>query len=190
MAHSAMCLNSTVDNDDIDQWKNARVVVLDEVSFLNMHDLNHISTNLSKLMEVPITKHCGGLHMVFCGDFCQLHPPRSDPLYKHRECVAWFGDMNSFIELKGMHQFKDDKLWGELLMRFQKWMSHQRRLSSHQFKSGFWWWSVATKHSACSLWKQGQVCNQWCSFFGSFGADSQQEQGRSNPKTHSSDYGG
>ncbi|CAB9520376.1 Pfam:DUF889 [Seminavis robusta] len=56
--------------------------------------------------------------MVFAGDFSQLTPPKRDPLYK-RECAAFQGTLNAYIELDGMHRFRNDIPWGERLKRFR-----------------------------------------------------------------------
>ncbi len=117
--HGAVRLGKEVKTEHINQWKNARLIIIDEVSFLKMSDLNEAHTNLCQLMESSPSKPFGGLNVVFCGDFRQLEPPKGVPLFKLRECTLWHDTVNCFIELHGMHRFKDDPVWGELLCRFR-----------------------------------------------------------------------
>jgi hypothetical protein len=64
-------------------------------------------------------KHFGGLNIVWTGDYGQLEPPGSTPIYEGERCAYFHGMINAFIELDGMHRFKDDLPWGELLMRLR-----------------------------------------------------------------------
>ena len=65
----------------------------------------------------------GGLDIVFAGDFSQLKPIidsgayDNSTLYKARGRAyeLWQCSINSFIELKGMHRFKNDLEWGKIL---------------------------------------------------------------------------
>ena len=54
---------------------------------------------------------------MLAGDFRQLEPVRKEPIYK-TDCpeMDW---VNCFIELNGMHRFKDDLQWGKLLGKFR-----------------------------------------------------------------------
>ena len=112
---------SEISNDKISQWKNARLIFVDEISFASPQQLKNLSENLCKLMQVDITIPYAGKDVVFGGDFCQLEPVNSyDALYKRREFTLWHDMINCFIELYGLHRFKGDMEWGELLMRFRK----------------------------------------------------------------------
>jgi len=48
----------------------------------------------------------GGLHLIFAGDMRQLKPCRQLPVYAD-DCIEFKDWVNCFIELEGMHQFKD-----------------------------------------------------------------------------------
>ena len=111
-----------VSDDQINQWRNARLLIVDEVSFLNESELEALHKRLNLLTETnDLTKPYGNLNVCFCGDFCQLEPVGAGTLalYKATGCGLWHNCMNCFIELEGMHRFKDDKAWGELLWRFR-----------------------------------------------------------------------
>ena len=58
--------------------------------------------------------------MFFSGDFWQLEPvgENKKPEYE-QECPIFKNSINCFIELKGLHRFKQDLEWGKLLYRFQ-----------------------------------------------------------------------
>jgi hypothetical protein len=62
----------------------------------------------------------GGLDIIFSGDFRQLEPVGAlkKPEYT-KDCPEFRDWLNCFIELTGMHRFKDDPEWGNLLLRFQ-----------------------------------------------------------------------
>jgi hypothetical protein len=68
---------------------------------------------------------CGGLNIIFAGDMQQLEPVGTGkkgqckkPVYADDfpEFKDW---MNCFVELHGMHHFKDDPECGYLLLRFR-----------------------------------------------------------------------
>ena len=70
----------------------------------------------------------GGLDIIFAGDFSQLKPIISSNDYnngslytaKGRAYELWQGSINCFIELKGMHRFKNDPEWGLILKRMRE----------------------------------------------------------------------
>ena len=72
----------------------------------------------------------GGLNIVFAGDFSQLEPiikaktnyDSDGPLYnaRGRARQLWQNAINCYIELKGMHRFKDDLEWGYILRRLRE----------------------------------------------------------------------
>ena len=66
------------------------------------------------------TKPFGGINIVFSGDFRQLEPvgENKKPVYE-QECPIFKNSINCFIELKGLHRFKQDLEWGKLLYRFR-----------------------------------------------------------------------
>ena len=66
------------------------------------------------------TKPFGGINIVFSGDMRQLEPvgENKKPVYE-QECPIFKNSINCFIELKGLHRFKQDLEWGKLLYRFR-----------------------------------------------------------------------
>jgi len=62
----------------------------------------------------------GGLDIIFSGDFRQLEPvgEGKSPVYSE-PCPEFKDWVNCFMELSGMHRFKDDPAWGCLLLRFR-----------------------------------------------------------------------
>ena len=99
------------------EWANTRLLIIDEVSFMNFGNVEKLDSNLRQLTGNH-TRICGGLHVVFCGDFCQLEPCSGAPLHSqdlhHKH---WQNSINVCMELKGFHRFKDDLEWGRILRR-------------------------------------------------------------------------
>lgn len=75
--HSAAYLNRLRITDDMRQeWRNIKVLVLDEVSFFKTSDVERLDKVLKKLTGSD--KKFGGVHIVFSGDFYQLQPGEFD----------------------------------------------------------------------------------------------------------------
>ena len=116
--HSAACLNRKIPNDD-DSWKNVRLLIIDEVSFMSSKEVDKLDQKLKRLKRT-YTKMCGGLNILFCGDFRQLDPVSGNPLYSRLDGdVKWSSSINCYLELKGLFRFKDDLEWGKLLGRMR-----------------------------------------------------------------------
>ena len=76
--HSAASLNGKVKDDDV-SWVNARLLIIDEVSFMN----TSVET-LDEKLRCLLRKHnvlFGGIHILFCGDSSNLEPCSGKPLY-------------------------------------------------------------------------------------------------------------
>ena len=117
--HSAAALCRKVKDDDY-TWTNARLLIIDEVSFMSTLAVDKLDSKLRKLTKNHTSTY-GGLNVLFCGDFMQLEPVKGNPLYSREyEDRLWSNSINSYIELKGLHRFKDDREWGEILGRFCK----------------------------------------------------------------------
>ena len=90
------------------------------MSVTKLASLNRV---LKKLRENYIELY-GGINVIFCGDFRQLEPVgNSDlPIYKvtGAEKQLFHDAINCFLELKGLHRFRDDVRWGKVLMRFRE----------------------------------------------------------------------
>ena len=119
--HSALYLNNTnpINNEQIDNWSETRMVIIDEISFASASQLQLISQRLKYLKQ---KRHLlfGGIHVIFAGDLCQLEPVASAGEVLHKEERAEFDlAINCYIELNGSHRFKGDPAWGNLLRRFR-----------------------------------------------------------------------
>jgi len=100
LAKNSDCI---VDADEIREWHDTRLVIVDEVSFGGYRDLlEPLNDRLGKLTERPDLLY-GRSHIVFLGDFCQL--PAKKPIYKHENGLLWEQALNSMVELKGTHRF-------------------------------------------------------------------------------------
>jgi len=118
--HSAIHMNkrTAITDEQIEEWLDCRLVFIDEFSFASEEDAVKIYNNLQILGQNQF-KPYGGFNIVFCGDYSQLEPPGRSPIYKGERCYHFHDMINAFIELDGMHRFRDDLPWGRRLMRFR-----------------------------------------------------------------------
>jgi PIF1-like helicase len=117
--HSVAYLNGKIPDDD-ETWANARLLIIDEISFMNTYELDKLDQKLRTLMKNHVEVY-GGINVIFSGDFRQLEPCQGKPLYSTESTnhKKWMRSINCYIELKGMWRFKDDKTWGEILSRIR-----------------------------------------------------------------------
>jgi len=116
--HSVAAFNRAIASDDV-SWANARLLIIHEVSLMNTKDIDKLDENLRTLTRNYSTLF-GGLHILFCGNFRQLEPVTGNPLYSHLHAdKKWVTSINSYVELAGLHRFKDDPEWGEILKRIR-----------------------------------------------------------------------
>ena len=81
--HSTACLSSTrIGKNNIDSWKSTKVIVIDEVSFLDEDNLKKSDRNMKKLKQNTNVLY-GGVQVIFVGDFFQMLPVRGTPLFKN-----------------------------------------------------------------------------------------------------------
>jgi hypothetical protein len=116
--HSALALNQKeIRAEQVTAWEDARLVIIDEISFASKYEIQKIHKHLGWLLE-ETTKKFGGINIIFSGDFRQMEPCMTLPIYSEEfpEFHHW---INSYIELRGMHRFKDDPVWGEILSRIR-----------------------------------------------------------------------
>ena len=76
-----------------------------------------IHRNVSKLKQ-EFTKQYGRINIIFSGDFRQLELVGSNPIYEE-DCPYFVHWVNCYIELNGIHRFRNDKHWGCLLMQMR-----------------------------------------------------------------------
>ena len=122
-AHSALhlCKRKPLKHEHILDWgEDARLVIIDEISFASKRDFEKLSKNLKYLMQKKM-KDYGGVSIVFAGDFSQLEPVGSVPIYKDGNiCPEFHSQLDTFIELEGQHRFNKDPEWGRMLKRFRE----------------------------------------------------------------------
>ena len=119
--HSALYLNQKkpIEAEQVFVWNETRLLIIDEISFASKEDFVLIHQRL-QILKQKLHAAYGGIHIVFAGDFRQLEPVGRDkkPVYKDH-CPEFKEWTNCFIELKGMHRFKDDPEHGKRLLRFR-----------------------------------------------------------------------
>lgn len=119
--HSALYLNQkrTITPEQIQLWSGTKMVIIDEISFADKHDIAKIQNQLCRLKQQNFLRY-GGINIIFSGDLRQLEPVgrNKKPLYDDNtpEFLDW---INCYIELNGIWRFKDDPAWGKLLMRLR-----------------------------------------------------------------------
>jgi hypothetical protein len=117
--HMAIGINRRkIPQSMIDEWEDTRLVFIDECSFASAGEICKINGNCQTFKLAPF-KPAGGINLVYTGDFSQLEPPRCVPIYNNNRCPEFHDTLNAFIELDGMHRFRDDHTWGERLLLFQ-----------------------------------------------------------------------
>jgi AAA domain len=122
-------LNKAIADDDT-SWANARLLIIDEISFMSTADIETLDQKLRTLMKCH-TSLFGGLNIIFSGDFHQLEPITGTPLYANLpEHKKWRHSINSYVELKGMWRFKDDPEWGHILSRLRTNTHTQRDIDA------------------------------------------------------------
>lgn len=93
------------------------MVIIDEISFAKKEDFEKIENHLRILKENKFENY-GGVNVVFSGDLRQLEPVKANAIYEV-ECPQFTEMVDSYIELQGMHRFKNDPEWGFTLQRFR-----------------------------------------------------------------------
>jgi ATP-dependent DNA helicase PIF1 len=104
--------------DDINEWKDVRILVIDEVSFMSDSIFKKLNRQLTKVGNR--TKSFGGLSIIFAGDFRQLDPicsKESAFLFSSKSSKEWDSNINAIIILDNEHYFKEDPEYGKMLKR-------------------------------------------------------------------------
>jgi hypothetical protein len=116
---ASACFLQTAIKDRYTSWVNARLLIIDEISFMGVSTMETLDQKLRVLMQNH-TALFGGLHILFCGDFRQLQPFFAKPLYSPAPSDRkWVNSITCYIELLGTHRFKEDPEWGALLGRLR-----------------------------------------------------------------------
>ncbi|KAG7365063.1 PIF1-like helicase [Nitzschia inconspicua] len=104
--------------DELDEFRNTYLVVVDEISFASIEDMELLNEEMKEILDKPLQPF-GGVPIVFCGDFAQLSPVGGIPLYNEDNGVVWRDFVNVFMELKNNHRFNGDPNWGKMLGKFR-----------------------------------------------------------------------
>ena len=118
--HGACLLNArNVTAEKIEEWKDTKMLIVDEISFASKHILMKLNKHLNLLKEVGNEKRFGNIPVLFAGDFTQLEPVGAKPLYLCEDDDLFFQTVTTFMELKTNHRFTKDKEWGDMLARMR-----------------------------------------------------------------------
>ena len=102
-----------------------KLIVLDEISMINLEDLNDISERQIAAMGTTTSdenvrlnyqsQHFGGVHMLFTGDFYQLKPIRAEAIYtsdvKYQRSMKGhtiWNDINEYVVLTENTRYMND----------------------------------------------------------------------------------
>lgn len=119
--HAHLAKQGPLTEEEIKEWEDVRILVIDEISFMTDHELKRLDTRLKEMRDR--SKPFGGFSIIFAGDFRQLEPTScedSDLLFSSKSSRHWENCINALIILDNNHRFKDDPEYGRLLKRM--WM--------------------------------------------------------------------
>ena len=86
--HSVACINTTITNDQKKLWNSTKILIVDEVSFLDTITIEKLDKNMRLLKN--INELYGGIHIVFVGDFFSVVSSRTWILScNKRNYTAW-----------------------------------------------------------------------------------------------------
>ena len=99
-------------------FEGVRILVIDEVSFLKDSELKTMMKHLQNIGDSH--KPFGGYNIVFGGDFQQMKPVNvsdNEILWHPSSSKRFEQHVNCVIILEGMHRFRDDRRYGDMLKR-------------------------------------------------------------------------
>ena len=91
-----------------------KMLIIDEVSFLDKDNIGKWDKNLRKLKEKDFIY--GGVYVFFVGNFFEMLPAKGSSLFKNN--TIQFNVINRAVFLNISHRFEDDPLYGEIMRRF------------------------------------------------------------------------
>ena len=112
----ACALNRAITKEP-EQWKNAYLLIVDEISFASKEVVDTLDHKLRQILQPDAA--FGGIALVFAGDFTQLKPVKAQPLFLFKDFVKWYDWVHTFLELKTNHRFRLDPPWGTILETFR-----------------------------------------------------------------------
>ncbi len=93
-------------------FENSLMIIINEVSFMGEIHLERANDYLN--IKCDVNTNCrfkfGNLQVLFAGDFGQLPPPMATLLYECKKLHLWHDSINTYMELKTNHRFKNDKI--------------------------------------------------------------------------------
>ena len=112
----ACALNRAI-TEEPEQWKNAYLLIVDEISFASKEVVDTLDHKLRQILQPDAA--FGRIALVFAGDFTQLKPVKAQPLFLFKDFVKWYDWVHTFLELKTNHRFRLDPPWGTILETFR-----------------------------------------------------------------------
>jgi hypothetical protein len=111
-------LQRQLNDNDINEWKDVKILVIDEVSFMSDSTFKKFNRQLTQIGNR--TNSFGGFSIIFAGDFHQLEPicsTDSELLFSSKSSQEWDSNINAIIILDNEHRFKEDVEYGKMLKR-------------------------------------------------------------------------
>ena len=102
--------------EDKRMWRNVRVLIIDEISFMSDNQLQALDAKLKTLRDK--NKPFGGYSIIFVGDFRQMEPSgesKDQLLFSRSSSQLWEKSINTVIILQNDHRFKEDPQWGAMM---------------------------------------------------------------------------
>ena len=112
---------TTLSEDDKRMWSQVRILIIDEISFMNDEQFNILDQRLKQMKDR--NKPFGGYSIVFAGDFRQLEPngaKGNQLLFSTQSSQLWERTINVVLILNNEHRFKDDPILGQMLTAMWK----------------------------------------------------------------------
>jgi hypothetical protein len=107
-----------ISDDDINEWNDVQILVIDEVSFMSNSTLKMLDKKLTAIGQT--NKSFGGYTIIFIGDFRQLEPvcsKETDLMFSTHSSMEWYQKNNTIIILNNEHCFKEDPEYGRMLKK-------------------------------------------------------------------------
>jgi hypothetical protein len=116
--HQQLQLNAKRTLKYDENWFGSRVLIIDEISFLDIKTLQKIDSNL-RIFRNRRGDIFGGINIIFSGDLWQLPPVKQMNNSLYSALSAQWSSINSVVFLENNHRFRDDPTWGEILERIR-----------------------------------------------------------------------
>ena len=112
-----LCTNRPLTEAEKRMWRGVKVLILDEVSFMDDDKLQKLDRRLKDMRDR--SKPFGGFSIVFAGDFRQLQPRVSadNLLFSRSSSNLWINSIKNIHILNNEHRFKEDPAYGEMMTK-------------------------------------------------------------------------